>query len=206
MIRAAAALSRVSTALRRQTDHRRWADSRNLDESWRSRTRRAAELIPDHSRVIEFGAGNRLLEQHLTPGCRYQPSDLVDRGPGTLVCDLNQRPLPDLASYDVAVALGVLEYLHDIPSVLDWLGRRAGLCIVSYACATPRRNALHRRYDAALRLSYGWINTFTEDELLSLFDEHGFHCTHAESWKTQRIFVFTRQPHTGEPKSPDRLD
>ena len=50
------------------------------------------------------------------------PSDMVDRGPGTIICDLNIRPLPDLGSgtYDVAVLLGVLEYLRDVPSFLDW--------------------------------------------------------------------------------------
>src|SRR6185312_8871325 len=97
------------------------------------RTRIAAGFVPDGSRVIEFGAGNRLLEKHLDSSCTYTPSDLVDRGPGTIVCDLNERPLPDLGTdtYDTAVILGVLEYLTDVPSLIDWLAQHVPLCVIS---------------------------------------------------------------------------
>src|SRR5262249_34942190 len=114
---------RALNALLKKTDRRRWMDPRSLHARWEPRTKIVAALVPDNSRVIEFGAGNRILERYLDPSCTYVPSDMVDRGPGTIVCDLNQRPLPDLGQnvYDVAVLIGVLEYLRDVPSVLDWL-------------------------------------------------------------------------------------
>ena len=81
--------------------------------------------MPNYSRVIEFGAARRALEKYLDPSCVYTASDLVDRGLGTIVCDLNERPLPDLGAdaYDVAVLMGVLEYVRDMPSVIDWLAQ-----------------------------------------------------------------------------------
>src|ERR1700743_3487879 len=114
---------RIISTLLKKTDRRRWADTKNIYRSWEPRTKLVATLVPDNSRVIEFGAGRRVLERYLDPSCTYVPSDIVDRGPRTIVCDLNQRPLPDLGAgvYDVAVILGVLEYVSDLPSMLDWL-------------------------------------------------------------------------------------
>ncbi len=75
-------LGGIIAALRQKTDYKRWADTRNLYSDWEPRTKRAAELIPAGSRVIEFGAGTRTLEKHLDPSCSYTPpSDLVDRAP-----------------------------------------------------------------------------------------------------------------------------
>ena len=84
---------RLITTLRKKTDSSRWADTRNILEVWEPRTKQVAALVPNNSRVIEFGAGNRNLERYLDPSCTYVPSDLVDRGPGTIVCDLNKGGL-----------------------------------------------------------------------------------------------------------------
>jgi hypothetical protein len=135
-------MSKVITALRQKTDHSRWADTGNILASWESRTQRAAALVPKHTRVIEFGAGNRVLERYLDRSCTYVPSDIVDRGPATIVCDLNRRPLPDLSvgAYDVAVLMGVLEYMRDMPSVLDWFGH--SLANVALCCRTRKPGAI----------------------------------------------------------------
>jgi hypothetical protein len=76
------------------SDRERWADLRNHEVDWDERTRAIARLIPPGSHVIEFGAGRRQLESRLPEDCSYSASDLVDRGLGTLLCDLNRRPLP----------------------------------------------------------------------------------------------------------------
>ncbi len=192
-------------ALRRKTDYKRWSDASNLHPSWEPRTERAAQLVPKNSRVIEFGAGNRVLERFLDPSCTYVPSDLVDRGPGTIVCDLNQRPLPDLDrnAYDVAVVMGVFEYLRDVPSVVDWLTGLVSCCVVSYGC--PDANAGSRRtaLGGVDRISRGWMNTYTQDELQDLFAKHGFRTAHTETWANadgyqHRLFVFTNSPDSEE--------
>jgi hypothetical protein len=186
---------RVITALLRKTDHRRWANTRSLHPSWEPRTEKAAALIPNHSRVIEFGAGNRILERYLDPSCTYVPSDLVDRGPGTILCDLNERPLPDLGAnvYDVAVLMGVLEYLRDVPSVLDWLARHVQVCVLGYACAKANRYPLRGMWETVVRPTSGWMNNYREGDLRSLFRERGFVSVREESWKNQRVFVFSQR-------------
>jgi hypothetical protein len=192
-------MSRVITALRRKTDHGRWADARNIFASWESRTKRAAALVPKHSRVIEFGAGTRVLERYLDRSCSYVPSDIVERGPGTIVCDLNQRPLPDLGvgAYDVAVLMGVLEYMRDLPSVLDWLTELVPTCVLSYACARGGRHSPTRMLGTVGRLKAGWLNSYRDDEIRSLFGRRGFGQLHEESWQNQSLFVFSRQTAEG---------
>jgi hypothetical protein len=155
-----------------------------------------AALVPNNSRVIEFGAAKRLLERYLDPSCTYVPSDIVERGPGTIVCDFNQRPLPDLGAnvYDVAVLIGVLEYVRDVPAVLDWLTKYVTLCVLTYACATAKGYSPRAVLGRVGRLRHGWVNNYGEEELRSLFRERGFELVRDENWENQRVFVFSQRP------------
>lgn len=184
-----------------KADLSRWADTSKW-EDWEERTRIIARMLSPNSQVIEFGAGKRLLERHLSIGCRYVPSDLVDRGQGTIIFDLNARPLPDLRArrFDVAVFAGVLEYVVDLPTFVLWLGRQVPACIASYNCAksAPRTfSRLHETYD---RIGAGWTNCFTETELVALFGREGFALERTTDQhatvSNERIFVFrqTRKP------------
>ncbi len=183
----------VTTALKK-TDRRRWADSDNLFASWEPRNKQLAALVPKNTRVIEFGAGKRVLERYLDPSCTYVPSDVVDRGPGTILCDLNERPLPSLDGYDVAVLSGVLEYVRDVPSMLDWLTQLVGVCVLTYAPAKANGYSPRALLDRFTRLRHGWMNNYREDELRSLFHERGFELTHGEDWEQQRLLVFSQVP------------
>jgi hypothetical protein len=187
---------RVITTLFKKTDRRRWADPRNLFASWESRNKQVAALVPTNSRVIEFGAGKRILERYLDPSCTYVPSDIIDRGPGTIVCDLNQRPLPDLGSnvYDVAVLSGVLEYVRDVPSVLDWLTKYVTVCVLTYAPAKAKGYSPRDLLETIGRLRHGWMNNYREEELRSLFCDRSFEVVQEEDWEEQRLFVFSRRP------------
>ncbi|WIM88710.1 class I SAM-dependent methyltransferase [Candidatus Mycobacterium wuenschmannii] len=189
-------MPRVITTLRQKTDYGRWADSRNIFASWESRSQRAAALVPVDSRVIEFGAGNRIFERHLHESCTYTPSDIVERGTGTIVCDLNVRPLPALAidAYDVAVLMGVLEYMRDMPTVLDWLAELVPTIVLSYACARGGRYSPRRAAGSVGRLRAGWLNSYCEDEFRLMFSQRGFRGLHEEIWHGQRLFVFSRLP------------
>ena len=185
---------RAITTLRRKSDYRRWSNPKSLHARWEPRTRMVAALIPDHSRVIEFGAGNRLLEKYLDPSCTYTPSDMVDRGPGTIVCDLNEHPLPDLGvgNYDVAVLIGVIEYVRDIPALLDWLTQYVSTFVLACAPATTRGYSLRALREAIERLGAGWMNDYQEDELVQLFAERGYSLAHDDNWEDQRLYVFAK--------------
>jgi Methyltransferase domain len=188
-------MMRVVTTVLKKTDRKRWANTRNIYASWEPRSRMVAGLVPKGSRVIEFGAGRRVLEQYLDDSCTYRPSDIVDRGPGTIVCDLNQRPLPELGLnvYDVAVIVGVLEYVSDVPALLDWLTQYVTHIVLTYACTKANGRSPRALVETAVRMRHGWINNYREEDLRSLFRERGFELTRAEDWEKQRVFVFSRR-------------
>lgn len=183
-----------------RSDYERWADPDNLEAWWASRTQKLAGLVPAGTRVIEFGAGTRPLERCLDASCTYTASDLVDRGPGTFVCDLNRRPLPDLGAVrpDVAVFAGVLEYVRDVPAVVAWLARHVRFCAASYAVA--HRSGLGRALAAgARRTYYGYMNAYSEADLVAVFRRGGFACVRTDSWNDQRLFLFETHPAETRP-------
>jgi hypothetical protein len=153
-----------------------------------------AGMIPPGSHVIEFGAGRRALESFLPPNCSYTPSDLVDRGPGTLICDLNRRPLPDLRNLSarVAVFAGVLEYIHDVATLTEWLSLQVQSCVASYECIRSEPRAARRVVEMMHRASRGYVSHHTENELIALFEGTGFSCIRAEAWRDQKIFLFEK--------------
>lgn len=154
-----------------------------------------AKWIPEGSRVIEFGAGNQRLKSMLGATCVYFASDLVDRGNTAFVCDLNKRPLPEFShlSAQVAVFSGVLEYIHEVKDIAHWLAPRVDLCICSYSCFQPQQNDLLRMKTATSRASNGWVNSYTDAQIVEIFGEAGFSLANAEAFEQQRLFLFERR-------------
>jgi hypothetical protein len=167
------------------SDYQRWCDARSLSPDWDKRTERIAQLIPPGAAVLEFGAGRMTLKDHLPEGCRYTPSDLVDRGHGTIVCDLNVRNLPVFPRHDVAIFSGVLEYINDVGVLVQHLYQSVDVIITSYVVLGDRPRRLERRLQ-------GWVNDYTSSELEGLFAGSGFRRDHVENWGTERIFRFIR--------------
>jgi hypothetical protein len=187
-----------------RSDYGRWADPGNLEQWWESRTQKLAGMIPPATRVIEFGAGRRRLEAYLDPGCTYLASDLVARGPDTFICDLNRRPLPDLTALrpQVAVFAGVLEYLRDLSSVVAWLSTHVRYCVASYAVMERAgrvgtlTGGVRRTY---WRTYHGYMNAYSESELLTLFARSRFVCLRTDSWNDQRLFLFEKRSTETQP-------
>jgi hypothetical protein len=196
LLEAGSTVTRVTTVIVFRlfwiSDYWRWSNAQNLETLWDSRTERIAKLVPMGSRVIEFGPGRRLLERLLHDTCHYIPSDLVDRGPGTIICDLNRRPLPDLRYLraDIAVFGGVLEYVIDLESVVEWLSRQVSCCIASYVFVTSSNGIAKKIRERGYRLYHGYMNHYREDELIQIFDRYGFSCVKTDTWPPQRIFLF----------------
>lgn len=153
-------------SLRKSSDVRRWRDDGQINPQWLNRSIVATELIRPGTSVIEFGAGTGRLGELLPPGCVYQPTDLVRRTPAFLEIDLNtDAPLP--TGYDVAVLLGVIEYLHDPESALRRLRDVAGRLVLSYCPPSPGVNRLTRR-------SRGWVNDMSYEYLTTALSDAGF--------------------------------
>lgn len=170
--------------LKKGSDYKTWGNELNLSPDWDSRTKRIAKLVDANKSVIEFGAGRIVLKKYLPKGCTYTPSDLVDRGKGTIVCDLNDETLPKLQSYDIAVFSGVLEYINDVPRLITYLADCVGEIIASYAVTDL--NKQNRRAN-------GWVNDFSSKELIDVLESAGFRCDHIEKWESQLVYRFKKK-------------
>ena len=142
------------------------------------------------------------LRSHLDSSCTYVASDLISRRSDTFVVDLEKRPLPGLSNddFDVAVFAGVLEYVSDVPGVVSWIGEYVTACIFSYECAA-RTNGIYGRLKRTWdRAALGWVNSFTEEELKSIFTRAGFVCSTQELWNTkdgdEPIYLFCKVRQT----------
>src|SRR3989338_5904759 len=162
----------IKTSLRRATggsDYSKWSNKTSLSQTWDSRTQQIATLIRPGASVIEFGAGRLILKTLLSENCSYTPSDLVDRGYGTIVCDLNSKNLPQFQQYDVAVFSGVIEYVNDVPRVISYLSSYVNVIIASYALI--EKNLRNRRRE-------GWVNNYNSAQFIKIFENAGFYCDH----------------------------
>lgn len=169
------------------TDIPRWSDPAKLHEEWDVRTVQMAQWVPPHSRVLEFGAARMVLRDHLPEGCVYIPSDVVDRGAGTMVCDLNSADWPKFPEVDVIFFAGVLEYLTDVRSVLARLEPLCRTMVISYAV---------HWYDSAesvkIRTDLGWINHLTWPQLELMFRETGFKVGRIARWNESILARFDK--------------
>ncbi len=166
-----------------KSDYRKWDNIKNLHPDWDTRTEQMAKLIEPGTSVIEFGAGKLALKSLLPKSCSYTPSDLVDRGEGTIVCDLNNDPLPKFKPYDVAVFSGVLEYVNAVPKVASHLSRFVNTVVASYAVTDTNKNN---------RRAAGWVNDYSSAGFIRIFENAGFQCVCTEPYRSQVIFKFTK--------------
>ena len=183
-----------------RADYERWSSPGGLEAWWDERTQLLARFVPEQSRVIEFGAGRRSLERFLPAGCSYVPSDLTDRGPGTIVCDLNKRPFPDLRAVapTVAVFSGVFEYVKDVQAVVHWLvDSGVHRVILSFDAVPADQGWFGAIKERRRRLYYGYMNTLTQRELESILEGVGLTCTAQRVWTTQRLYSYERRPIQG---------
>jgi hypothetical protein len=195
-LRAAVQVTRnaVNSAVGRP-DYKRWSSTEGLEQWWDARTEAIAALVPPRSRVIEFGAGRRQLEKLLPADCTYTPSDLIDRGSGTIVCDLNRRPLPDLRHLAPTVAVfgGVVEYTRDLQSLAAWLmSMGIETCIVSFDAVPAGLTSIARTRERLRRWYFGYHCNLTEAQLMQTFEATRMSCAEKRIWTTQGIYRFVR--------------
>lgn len=178
----------ISTFIRKtlnRSDYKRWGSLNELSETWDNRTIEMAKYILPNSKVIEFGAGRIVLKDFLPKNCTYTPSDIVDRGKGTIICDLNKTPLPEFEHYDYSVFSGVLEYVNNVPKLIEHLSMYMDSFIISYATISEDSKNIKRGM-------HGWVNNYTEKNIIEIFQKNGFSNTNRSTWRNQVIFVFSK--------------
>ncbi len=112
---------------------------------WPARARRAAALVEQldlepGASVLDLGCGNQTVRQLLPEGLEYRPFDRMARSPDTEVLDLaSAHPA---TGGDVALLLGVLEYLPDPLPTLSWVAQNCRHLVLSYNdCRSAERRA-----------------------------------------------------------------
>ena len=169
------------------TDVEYWADLENYRAGWSYRTEFMSTLIAPNTDVLEFGAGRRLLEPLLPEGCTYTPSDLVSRGPGTFVADLNDPDLEPLPATDLAVFSGVVEYVDDLSRLVAYLHTSAPEVLVSYV-------SIESKPDVAARSELDWRHHLSASEFAAIFVHAGYQEIERHDIETQIVFRFRRAP------------
>lgn len=165
---------------RRRTVMERWEHLDHKESRpWAVRAEKAAAFLGDCASVADLGCGTMGLRPFLAPGTRYVPVDVVSRGEGTVVLDLNREPLPDL-DVDGHAALGLLEYLFDVPALLRAVPRRF---VTSYVASD---------LDASNRLAHAWVNGYTVAEMETLFRDAGWRILDETRLPRQMIWSLTR--------------
>lgn len=137
--------------------------------------------------VADLGCGNRRLERMLEAGFdrphEYRGYDLCPQSPRTIRIDL-ERDLP-AGTADLAIAVGVLEYLGDVPGFLTRLARFAAVAVVSYV-VFDSAEPLSRRQ----REDRGWRSHYSRAELEALLVTAGYRVVDPEWTNRNRTVVW----------------
>jgi hypothetical protein len=151
----------------KRSDFDRWSFlASEPTERWNERAKLAASMIFDQPSVADFGCGLMYLERHLRSGTQYIPIDVVRRDKRTVVVDLNKAALPKTDA-GCAVGLGLLEYIHDIATLLGSMARSYEVVLMSYVST----DFIPSRED---RMAAGWVNSYSAVELEAEFERTGF--------------------------------
>ena len=165
----------------KKSDVKRWQNNNELYSDWDERTLILGSFILPNANIIEFGAGNMVLKNHLKNYKSYTPSDVVKRFEETIVCDLNQNVNFDITNYDTAIFSGVLEYVYDIDKVFNQLEATITIqqVVLSYCCADLMTLSRNKN---------GWLSDYTKNELESIFTKYGFKIENYTEWRQQSIY------------------
>lgn len=179
----------AARTLSHRTDIKRWTKNATETPPWDERNIQIAELIPDHSSVLDLGAGAQTLRKYLRPNCRYQPCDLVESSPDILRCDFNRGIYPDIDPffYDYVICSGLIEYLWQPEAFLKRISQFGSHFVLSY-CA--------RRDDDSFtgRLATGWVNHMSFEQMSTLIANSGIAVSRvATRGASEFIFVGERQ-------------
>ena len=139
-------------------NERAWIERKNLLSRW---------IGNDIYSIVDLGAGNMSLKNILPKCISYYPVDYIARSDQTIVADFNNYEFPEL-SVDCCFCSGVLEYIKD----LDWFVKKlhqtgCKYILTSYSIRQENESIEERR-------SRAWVNDYTFNQLVDLFQKNGF--------------------------------
>jgi Sulfotransferase family len=146
----------------------RWAGPAALEPVFGTRRARVicAAFVKTPRRVLELGAGTAAFGAMLPAGSAHLAADTTARGTRWLVADLARGELPARPRVELVAALGLLEFVADLPRLIAGLARYALPVIASYYAADDTGELD--------RSAFGWRNHLTRDGLGRMVRAEGF--------------------------------
>lgn len=120
---------------------------------WYNRNTFVADYIPANMSIVDFGCGNKEILDFCTP-LRYFGIDVCEQA--DLCHDLNTE-LKLNETYDLGLALGLLEYVKDPDFTLSNIKKHVRKIIV-LTLDVKKKNE--------------WLQTFNQDQISSLMNRH----------------------------------
>lgn len=163
------------------TDGWRWASPRNLDAGSEARAALALPHVPRRCKLLDLGAGLMHIVTKIGAGSAYTPVDLIRYARTTLVLDLNGGQFPE-GDWDCALALELLEHIHDVPALLARTRASSERLVCTY-------KSVEDIADPALRRTHGYFNDFDRTALCAMLQAAGWQVTHVEVHDGHSLFV-----------------
>jgi hypothetical protein len=168
----------------KESDVNRWKKNEELLPDWDDRTKILGSYIIPNASIIEFGAGNRVLNSFLNNYKSYTPSDIIDRFENTIVCDLNKTIAIDLSNYDTAVFSGVLEYVYDIDAVFAQMSSSIKQIVLSYCCVDIVKLSRDKN---------GWLSDYKRNEIEAIFKKYNYKIKNYKEWRNQSLYNLIKE-------------
>ena len=161
----------------------KWELKESFTPAFLERMKEMAKEIPSGSSILDLGCGLMWLKELLPGSCKYYPVDFIKRCEHTILCDFNRYEFPDI-HVDISFCSGILEYIRDPSWFTGLTARYSAECIISY-------NTLESLPDKRARTKLDWVNHLTQDELIDLFQGHGYRLSISKKLPIgDSIFVF----------------
>jgi Methyltransferase domain len=147
---------------------------------WSGRAARAARMLHGFSSVCDIGCGPYQLLRYLLPSqVAYYPCDMTAWAPNLEICDLNTGRLPEsLSSCDVAVMLGVVEYLTHPEKTFREIARTEASLLVTYNPKEMRAKK-HR----------SWVNAFSAEDFRKMLINAGYRIAKEKPYQTEILWL-----------------
>jgi hypothetical protein len=168
--------------------HPRWTRQVRSTRLSKRRERIAAQFIPPGSRVLDLGCGAMTLRHVISADCSYTPCDILPHHPDIVVANLNLLQFPP-GEYDVAMMLGVVEYLENPLWVFRAARSRCNRLVFGY-----ERYRFWTAKNIAACEKHGRMNYLREPELMHFLKLSGWrvdHIEHTTRWH-KRLKRFSR--------------
>ncbi|MGE5384971.1 MAG: hypothetical protein ACM3SV_03685 [Betaproteobacteria bacterium] len=179
------------------TDPARWFDKNSFSSTWNSRN---ADMLALFDKTIENAARMSFSEYGCGPNAPFTAEvaksssrkvvrlDMNQWDEGVWAVDLN-REIRDLATTDVGVFSGVLEYINNIEKMLESISGFHTHLLLSYAVRAPLSS--FEDFKAAIQhrqVKNGWRSHLSTEEVVNTLSKFGF-IKAMSAWQDQLIVV-----------------